>query len=380
MTPETKLKKLGPRPSLPTWTSSCFCCDYTQTFDPASASYCRRPSSRRTLRAKTCEAPLAPGGRRSPFRTLQEFLKGPTAGSFGPRPRHLQQHGRRQPSGPSPATTLGTVALHRRDRQPRRRATKTPRRPSGSACGEAWARPTTASSTLHLGVARGRYRDPWRVTPTSNCPKILGRGPRPLPGGRHPPTCVTLPPQVADRPEPTRPPRPFGANGLDFDWVHLRREDYGQQGRPSSQGLDDRWQRFGRRRVCRRSFACFRAGPPRHAERGPPGRTTWRGNRPAFTAAAGGQTFLGWPARRTTWASRSGRRKAARVWLSGRRRGRGVADVLADLGAERADGGGEVFSCPNADEAGAFGAAAAGGGGVPGGAWKRGARAAAGEK
>jgi SRSO17 transposase len=146
MTPE-QIEELGPafanylQPFL-------FCCGYTQTFDLLSV-YCRGLLS--DLKRKTCEPLALYAG--VAVRTLQEFLKD-HVWSFEQVRTLLQQHVAAALRD-GPADDLGTVGLVD-ETGTRKKGTKTPG-VQRQWCGEL-GKTENCIVTVHLGVARGRYK------------------------------------------------------------------------------------------------------------------------------------------------------------------------------------------------------------------------------
>jgi SRSO17 transposase len=146
MTPE-QIAQLGPafaaylQPFL-------FCCAYTQTFDLLGV-YCRGLLS--DLKRKTCEPVALYAG--VAVRTLQEFLKDHVWSFDQVRTLLQQQVATTLPD--RPADDLGTVGLVD-ETGTRKHGTKTPgvQRPW---CGEL-GKTENCIVTVHLGVARGRYK------------------------------------------------------------------------------------------------------------------------------------------------------------------------------------------------------------------------------
>jgi SRSO17 transposase len=125
-----------------------FCCAYTQTFDLLSV-YCRGLLS--DLKRKTCEPVANAAG--IAVRTLQEFLKD-HVWSFAQVRTFLQQHVAAElPHWP--ADDRGVVGLID-ETGTRKKGTKTPR-VQRQWCGEL-GKTDNAIVTVHLGVAKGRYK------------------------------------------------------------------------------------------------------------------------------------------------------------------------------------------------------------------------------
>ena len=128
-------------------------------------------------------------------RTLQEFL---ATDRVGPRPRPRPPPaapGRRSRGPPGRRRSAPSASSTRR--VARSGATRRP------ACsGSTWAasaRSTTASSRSTSGWRKGPFQA--LLDADLYLPRVVGRGPRPVPGGRHP-RRRRLPGQVADRPGP----------------------------------------------------------------------------------------------------------------------------------------------------------------------------------
>jgi SRSO17 transposase len=125
-----------------------FCCGYTQTFDLLGV-YCRGLLS--DLKRKTCEPLALYSG--VAVRTLQEFLKD-HLWSFEQVRTILQQHVATElPTWP--ADDLGTVGIID-ETGTRKKGTKTPG-VQRQWCGEL-GKTENCIVTVHLGVARGRYK------------------------------------------------------------------------------------------------------------------------------------------------------------------------------------------------------------------------------
>lgn len=326
MTPE-QIEQLGP--ALADYLDQfLFCCDYTQTFALLGV-YCRGLLS--DLPRKTCEPLALHAG--VAVRTLQEFLKD-HRWSFGLARDTLQQHVAAT-LATVPGDDLGTVALVD-ESGTKKKGTKTPG-VQRQRCGEL-GKTENCVVTVHLGVARGRYKtlaDAELYLPKSwdeDRDRCREAG---IPDG------VTYRPkwQIALG----QLDRASGANGLDFDWVTFD-EDYGSK--PGFlQGLDDR-------RLCfvgevPRSFACF-ARPPRRGEKGHRADRLAR-HSPAFTRQRW-QTFR---LARETLGEQEWEAKAARVWLSDG----GVPGVGTYwlIWARNVRTGEEKYFLSNADEAAPLG-------------------------
>src|SRR5947209_13277178 len=125
-----------------------FCCDYTQTFDLLGV-YCRGLLS--DLDRKTCEPIALYAG--VAVRTLQEFLKD-HRWSFAAARGALQRHVAAVLPGHA-GEGLGTVGLID-ETATRKKGTKTPG-VQRQHCGEL-GKVENCIVTVHLGVARGRYK------------------------------------------------------------------------------------------------------------------------------------------------------------------------------------------------------------------------------
>src|SRR5262249_37106910 len=125
-----------------------FCCGYTQTFDLFGV-YCRGLLS--DLKRKTCEPVALYAG--VAVRTLQEFLKDHVWSFDQVRTLLQQQVATTLPD--RPADDLGTVGLGD-ETGTRKQGTKTPG-VQRQWCGEL-GKTENCIVTVHLGVARGRYK------------------------------------------------------------------------------------------------------------------------------------------------------------------------------------------------------------------------------
>jgi SRSO17 transposase len=146
MTPE-QIEQLGP--ALAAYLQPfLFCCAYTQTFDLLGV-YCRGLLS--DLKRKTCEPVALYAG--VAVRTLQEFLKDHVWSFDQVRTLLQQQVATTLPD--RPADDLGTVGLVD-ETGTRKQGTKTPG-VQRQWCGEL-GKTENCIVTVHLGVARGRYK------------------------------------------------------------------------------------------------------------------------------------------------------------------------------------------------------------------------------
>ncbi len=314
MTPE-QIEELGP--AFANYLEQfLFCCDYTQTFDLLGV-YCRGLLS--DLKRKTC-APIALAAGVA-VRTLQEFLKD-HHWSFAQARDTLQRHvAAVLPAQPDQG--LGTVGLVD-ETGIKKKGTKTPG-VQRQYCGEL-GKKENCLVTVHLGVTRGCYKtlvDADLYLPQSwddDRDRCVEAG---IPDAvvYHPKWQLAL--GQIDR---------ALAQGIVLDWLTF---DEGYGDKPGFLGgLDDRRLRYVGE--VPRSLACFatvpRAGESSHradnlVRHSPPGGPDLGGE------GSPGVAVLGRPA--------------------------DAAHVLADLGPERADGGGEVLRLQRAT-ASVAGAAAAG--------------------
>jgi SRSO17 transposase len=288
MTP-AQIKQLGPA-FTKYLRQYLFCCDYTQTFDHFGI-YCRGLLS--DLDRKTCE-PIALAAGVSP-RTLQEFLRD-WGWSFERTRRQLQQHV--VATLPTvPADDLGTIGVVD-ETSTKKKGTKTPG-VQRQHCGEL-GKLENCIVTVHLGVARGRYKTLLDVD------LFL---PQSWDADRERCRKAGIPDDLPYRPKWQLSLSQFDrvrGHGLTFDWLTF---DEGYGDKPGYlQGLDERQQRYVGE--VPKSFRCFGTRPRQ-------GRTASRADHLVRHSA----TFYrqGWQRvrlARETLGEQAWDVKAARVWVA----------------------------------------------------------------
>jgi SRSO17 transposase len=289
MTPE-QIQQLGP--AFAAYLQQfLFCCGYTQTFDLLGL-YCRGLLS--DLDRKTCEPIALASG--VAVRTLQEFLKD-HVWSFAQARDTLQEHVAAVLAHHPDDHGLGTIGLVD-ETATRKKGTKTPG-VQRQHCGEL-GKQENCIVTVHLGVARGRYKtlvDADLFLPQSwdsdrarcreaDIPDDLGYRPK---------WQIAL--EQIDRAR---------ARGITLDWLTF---DEGYGNKPGFlAGLDERQLRYVGE--VPRSLACF-------ARRPRAGQSSHRADNlarhsPAFTRQVWRRLRL----RRQTVGQQQWEVKAAQVWLS----------------------------------------------------------------
>jgi SRSO17 transposase len=288
MTPE-QIEQLGP--AFARYLQQfLFCCDYTQTFDLLGV-YCRGLLS--DLDRKTCE-PLALAAGVA-VRTLQEFLRDWRWSSADVRDT-LQRHVAAALTA-QPGDGLGTVGLID-ETATRKKGTKTPG-VQRQHCGEL-GKVENCIVTVHLGVARGRYK--------TLCDADLFL-PRSWDQDRDRCREAGIPEELGYRPKWQialgQVDRAL-ANGIRLDWLTF---DEGYGDKPGFlAGLDQRRLRYVGE--VPRSLSCF-ATRPRAGESGHRADNLAR-HSPVFT----GQRWRPVRLPRQTAGDQEWEVKAAQVWLS----------------------------------------------------------------
>jgi SRSO17 transposase len=327
MTPE-QIEELGPA-FADYLQQFLFCCDYTQTFDLLGV-YCRGLLA--DLPRKTCEPIALASG--TAVRTLQEFLKDHRWSFFRTRDT-LQQHVAAT-LVTLPGDDLGTVALVD-ETGTKKKGDKTPG-VQRQRCGEL-GKTENCIVTVHLGVARGRYKT--LVDADLYLPKSWD-------ADRDRCREAGIPDGVSYRPKWQialgQLDRAYGANGLTFDWVTFD-EDYGSK--PGFLlGLDSR-------QLCfvgevPRSFACFARRPP-----GRRGHSSRADDLVRHSPAFARQPWQRFRLCRETLGEQEWQAKAARVWLSVR--GRPSAAPYGLIAARNVRTGEEKYFVSNAATAAPLG-------------------------
>jgi len=293
MTPE-QLQEVGPA-FADYLQQYLFCCDYTQTFHLLGV-YCRGLLS--DLPRKTCEPIALASG--TAVRTLQEFLKD-HAWSYRRARDTLQEHVAAT-LDTIPADELGTVGVVDETGTPKK-GTKTPG-VQRQWCGER-GKTENCIVTVHLGVARGRYKT--LVDAALFLPESWDRD-------RERCREAGIPDEVRYRPKwqiALRQVLRARAVGIGLDWLTF---DEGYGDKPGFlRGLD----RQGVPYVGEvpKSFRCFTA-PPRPGQAGHRADDLVR-HSPVFY----GQPWQPFRLARQTVGEQPWQAKEAPVWLAGARGG-----------------------------------------------------------
>jgi SRSO17 transposase len=267
-----------------------FCCGYTQTFDLLEI-YCRGLLS--DLDRKTCEPIALAAG--VAVRTLQEFLKDHVWSYAQVRDTLQRQLARQLPD--QAGDDLGTVGVAD-ESGTAKKGTRTPG-VQRQYCGEL-GKQENCIVTVHLGVARGRYKT--LVDADLFLPQSWDQD-------RQRCRQAGIPDDVRYRPKwqiALGQIDRADLNGLDLDWLTF---DEGYGDKPDFlRGLDGRSLRYVGE--VPRSLRCF-ARQPRRGEAGHRADDLVR-HSPAFTRQAG-QVFR---LHRQTLGDQEWQAKAAPVWLS----------------------------------------------------------------
>ena len=292
-----------------------FCCDYTQTFDLLGV-YCRGLLS--DLDRKSCEPIALAAG--IAVRTLQEFLRD-YRWSFADVRDALQRHVATALLA-HPGDGLGTIGLID-ETATRKKGTQTPG-VQRQHCGEL-GKIDNCIVTVHLGVARGRYK--------TLCDADLFL-PRSWDDDRDRCRQAGIPDELHYRPKwqiaLEQVDRAL-ANGVTFDGLTF---DEGYGDKPGFlAGLDERRLRYVGE--VPRSLSCFTTRP--RAGRRAIGRTTSSATARCSPASA----VRGASAAADVGGPGVGGEGGAGLAVVGRPADR--PHLLVGVGAERADGGGEVL-------------------------------------